>query len=71
MHLPEREAEPRNPAPQRFPASTASTVGARCATSIGMYGFIDILSTQAWKYLRAVFCEPGCNFLPIRLATHP
>ena len=44
MPLPEREAEPRNPAPQRFPASTASTVGARCATLIGMYGFIDSLN---------------------------
>ena len=36
-------AEPTNLAPQRFPASTASTAGARCATSIGRYGFINNL----------------------------
>ena len=40
-------AEPTNPAPQRFSASTASTVGARCATFEQKYGFFDTLSLSA------------------------
>ena len=39
-------AEPTNLAPQRFSASTASTVGARCATLIKKYGFIDSLKRR-------------------------
>jgi len=41
------EQSPQNLAPQRFSASTASTVGARCATFEQKYWFFDSLTAPA------------------------
>ncbi|MBP3651284.1 MAG: hypothetical protein J6K73_16050, partial [Clostridia bacterium] len=57
-------AEPTKPAPQRFSASTASTVGARCATFEQKYGFFNCLtrsgSPGVFLYIRtkAIYSNP-------------